>query len=94
MRVRVAFLAVGAGQERVDVGAETEERDIPEVEQSGEPQDDVQAEREQGIDQDEDAVVEEVAVADAEERDHDRRREQGELPGRRQDPPDVNDSAA
>ena len=63
MRVRVALLAVRPGEEGVDVGAETEEGDVAEVEQAREPDDDVQPEREQRVDQDEDAVVEEVPLA-------------------------------
>ena len=87
VRVDVPLLVVRAGQERVGVGAEAEERDVAEVEEPGEADDDVQPEREQRVDQDEEAVVEEVPLADeGEERDEDRRRQQRELPGRRQHP--------
>ena len=90
---RVALLAVRAREEGVDVRAEAEEGDVAEVEQPGEPDDHVQPEREQRVDQDEDAVVEEVPARDREERDQDRRREQRQLPGGRQDPPEVDDPA-
>jgi hypothetical protein len=94
MRVAVALVRVGAGEECIGIGAEAEERDVAQVEQPGKPDHDVQAEREQGVDEDEEPVVEEVPLADErEERDEDRRRQEGELARGRQPLPEVPDPA-
>src|SRR5215813_5357119 len=76
----------------VRVGAEAEERDVPEVEQPREADNDIETEREEGIDEDEEAVVVEVRLAQRQERHKDRRREQRQLACRRQHPPEPLDA--
>src|SRR5262249_17069140 len=95
VRVDVPLLVMRSGEEGVDVGAEAEEGDVAEVEKAGKTYADVQPEGEEGVDEDEDAVVEEVPlVHERQEGDDDRRGQERELRGRRQDLPQVRDPAA
>ena len=62
------------GQQRVGVGADRVERDVAEVEQAGEADDDVQAPAEHHIGQDQRAEVEQIAAARRPDRRRRRRR--------------------
>src|SRR6185437_6900898 len=85
---------MGPREKGVGVGAETEKRDVTEVEQPREADDDVETEREKRVDEDEEAVVVDGRFAERKEWQEDRRREQRQLPGGRQSSPEPLDPAA
>src|SRR5438874_5069475 len=70
-----------AGHDPVEVGAEAEEGDVAEVEQPGEPDDHVQPEREQSVDDGDQPVAVEVPLV-REEREDPERTEQDHEPTR------------
>ena len=74
VRVDVTFLVMSPREEGVGVGAESEERHVTEVEQPGEADDDIETEREERVDEDEEAVVVDVRFAEGKEGQQDRRR--------------------
>src|SRR6476661_8308346 len=85
---------MGPREKGVRVGAEAEKRDVTEVEQPREADDDVETEREERVDEDEEAVVVDGRFAERQERQEDRRREQRQLLAGRQASPEPLDAAA
>ena len=77
------------GEEAVRVRAEAVERDVPEVEQAGEADDDVQREAEQDVQEGEDAEAGE-RVASGEDREEGRRHDEETQAAERREPlPDL-----
>src|ERR1700750_2816820 len=74
---------VGGRDVAVRVRAEAEEGDVPEVEQAGEADGDVQAETEQRVEERDQAIAEEIALGGDEGKDHRRYDEHEQAPGRR-----------
>src|SRR5690348_6448593 len=74
---------MAAGHDSVEIRAEAEEGDVTEVEQPGEPDDDIQAEREQGVDDGDEPVAEEVPLVRDEREDRERPDQDREPPGGR-----------
>jgi hypothetical protein len=94
VRVFVPLLVMRPREKGVGVGAEAEERDVTKVEQAREADDDVETEREERVNEDEEAVVVDGRFAERKERQEDRRREQRQLAGGRQPSPEPLDPAA
>src|SRR5436190_875353 len=68
---------VAARHDAVEVCAEAEERDIAEIEQAGEPDDDVQSERKERVDDGDKPVAEQVSFVRDEREDHEGADEEG-----------------
>ena len=71
LRLQV-MAGVAARHDPVEVRAESEERDIAEIEQAGEPDDDVQSERKERVNDGDQPVAEEVALVRDEREDRER----------------------
>src|SRR5437588_11233074 len=85
---------MAAGHDPVEVSAEAEEGDIAEIEQAGEADDDVEPERQQGVDEREQPVAVEVALVRDEREDRERAEQDDQASGCRQSLPGSGDGAA
>jgi hypothetical protein len=84
---------VAAGHDPVEVGAEAEEGHVAEVEQPREADDDVQAQREQGVDERDQAITKEVPFVRDEAEDHERPQQDGQMTRGRYALPNASDGA-
>src|SRR4051794_29164189 len=84
---------VAARHDPVQVRAEAEEGDITEIEQAGEPDDDVQSKRKQRVDDGNQPVAEEIALVRNEREDHEGTDEDGKSCNSRQPLPCAGNEA-